>query len=94
MKFPKILLILTGILASSLFFVGAFIYYAVKNKSLLGGIAAGIAGANAVGTVFAMGGICSLASFHPREYFSLERKITQFFDLGVSDLLHKTEKTK
>ncbi len=82
MKLPKALVITAGMLAAGIFFLGAFLYFAIRNKSLLGAISAGVAAASSAFALIVMDNICRLASFSPREFFDMDKKISDFFSTG------------
>lgn len=79
MKLPKALVIMAGMLATGLFFLGAFLYYAIRHRSILGAISAGIAAATSAAALVVMDNVCRLASFSPREFFSMDKQISDFF---------------
>ena len=82
MKLPKALIVTTGMLAAGLFFFGAFLFFAIRYRSLLGAVSAGVAAASSVFALIVMDNICRLAAFSPRQFFSMDRQISDFFSVG------------
>lgn len=80
MKLPRTLITLTAVFASSLLFIGIFLYSAIRARSVWHGIGAAAAAAASIGIATVIEDYCRAASFHPTEYFSMNRAIDEFFD--------------
>ncbi len=79
MKIPRALIVMTGMLAAGLFFFGAAMWYAIRYRSIFGAISAGVAAASSACSLVVMDNICRLAAFSPREFFSVDKQISEFF---------------
>lgn len=91
MKFPKALLALTAALAGNLLFVGVFTVEAVRRRNLLAAMHAAIAALASWEIVKGIEDYCHKASFSPRVYFDVNRKIDDFFaahGTEAGDILH------
>ena len=80
MKLPRTLITLTAMFVSSLLFIGVFLYSAIRTRSIWHGIGAATAATVSLGIAAVIEDYCRAASFHPAEYFSMNRAIDNFFD--------------
>lgn len=85
MKFPKALLAMTSALAGNLLFVGIFAFEAIRRRSILPALTAAAAAFSSWLIVLGIEDYCHQASFSPRTYFDVNRKIDDFFTQSGSE---------
>lgn len=79
MKLPKAVLTLTAVFASSIWVTALFLYTAIRRRSLVAALSAVISLFSTLGIAYVIEDYCRAASFRPREYFSVNHMIDDFF---------------